>query len=482
MADHFGINGLGAYIPRLRLDRAAIAQAHRWMAPSLKGLAKGYRAFPSWDEDAITMAVEAAGAAIGKRHHDVRVLQLASTTLPFADMQNASVVASALGLDPGLRTLDVGHSQRAATSALHQLMRSGGSDDVLLVASDAPPGKPASTQEMINGAGAAALLLGQGDIIARFIGGASRSVYFVDHFRSEGEAYNYQWEERWIRDEGYLKIVPATINTALEDAGCTIASIARLVLAAPGRGICEAVGKSIGFRGVIEDQLSLDCGYTGAAHPLLMLVSAIEGAAVGDRILLVGFGQGCDALVIEKLREPAAKDVVRSTLADAVRTDDYLRMAAFQRAIDLEWGMRSERDANTALTEAYRSNEQVTGFIAGKCRSCATIQFPQLPYCVNPECGKRADYEAVRLANEPGKVLTVTADWLSYYMAPPLYVGFVQFENGARVLMEMVDIAADGIEIGTSVKMAFRVKEHDFARGYRRYFWKAVPVKDSDNA
>ena len=30
------------------------------MAPSLRGLAKGQRAFCSWDEDSVTMAVEAA--------------------------------------------------------------------------------------------------------------------------------------------------------------------------------------------------------------------------------------------------------------------------------------------------------------------------------------------------------------------------------------------------------------------------------------
>ena len=35
MGEH-GITELGAYIPRLRLERTAIAAAHRWMAPSLE--------------------------------------------------------------------------------------------------------------------------------------------------------------------------------------------------------------------------------------------------------------------------------------------------------------------------------------------------------------------------------------------------------------------------------------------------------------
>ena len=67
MATTYGITGFGGYIPRLRMQRAAIAAAHKWMAPGLRGLGKGQRAFCSWDEDTNTMAVEAARDALDKR-------------------------------------------------------------------------------------------------------------------------------------------------------------------------------------------------------------------------------------------------------------------------------------------------------------------------------------------------------------------------------------------------------------------------------
>ena len=41
------------------------------------------------------------------------------------------------------------------------------------------------------------------------------------------------------------------------------------------------------------------CGETVAAHAILMLVSALEEAKPKDRILVAGFGQGCDALYFE---------------------------------------------------------------------------------------------------------------------------------------------------------------------------------------
>ncbi len=80
------------------------------------------------------------------------------------------------------------------------------------------------------------------------------------------------------------------------------------------------------------------------------------------------------------------------------------------------------------------------------------------------------------LVDEAAEVLTYTADWLSYHPAPPLYVGFVQFDNGARILMEVVDVGPAGIDVGTPLKLTYRIKERDKTRGYNRYFWKATPL------
>jgi len=53
------------------------------------------------------------------------------------------------------------------------------------------------------------------------------------------------------------------------------------------------------------DNLHEVCGETGAAHPLVMLTAALEDAQPGQRIIVAGFGQGCDALyfrVTENIR------------------------------------------------------------------------------------------------------------------------------------------------------------------------------------
>ena len=89
-----GITGFGAYIPRLRIERSHLANAHAWMAPALRRAAKGERAFCSWDEDAITMAVEAGRDCLTNIDlQSIGSITLASTTSPYADLQGSAIAA-----------------------------------------------------------------------------------------------------------------------------------------------------------------------------------------------------------------------------------------------------------------------------------------------------------------------------------------------------------------------------------------------------
>ncbi|QIL74384.1 hypothetical protein G7048_26160 (plasmid) [Diaphorobacter sp. HDW4B] len=463
------------------MQRAAIAAAHSWMAPGLRGLAKGQRAFCSWDEDSVTMAVEAARDALDSRARDgIGSLVLASTRPPFSDLQGASIVAGALDLRSDIATLEVGQSQRAGVSALLAQLRAS-QGNTLLIASDHPSAKPASTQEVSYGAGAAAFTLGSEKVIAELIGHASQVNVFVDHFRAADSQHDYYWEERWIRDEGYAKIVPATMKAALANAKVTAPEVQHFILASSLKDTASMVAKRCGIEvTAVADSLDSTCGYAGSAHPLLMLAHTLEKAKPGEVIVLVGFGQGCDVVVLratDAITSFKPRRGVSGAVADAQTHEAYLRMLSYDNGIDLEWGMRGEKQVKTALTEQYRSAHQLAAFTAGKCTCCGAVQFPQLAYCVNPECLAPSEkFTRTHLFDEPAQVFTYTADWLSYHPSPPLYVGFVQFDIGARLLMEVVDVGQQGLDVGTPLRMVFRVKDVDKARGYPRYFWKATPI------
>ena len=154
-----GLIAHGAWLPRARLQRAEIADAHAWVAPGLKGLAKGERTTANWDEDAVTMAVEAVRDALtGLDPAGFGGVWMASTSFPFLDRQNAGIVADALAMPREIVTLDLASSQRAGTAALAAALRAAGGFDkpLVVVASERSKTKAASTQEMTRGDGAAA--------------------------------------------------------------------------------------------------------------------------------------------------------------------------------------------------------------------------------------------------------------------------------------------------------------------------------------
>ncbi len=212
-----GILAFGGYVPRLRLRRETIADAVAWINPGLKAQARGERSTCAWDEDSLTMAVEAARDCRLDGMDAPANLVLASTTLPFADRDNAAVVTEALDLPEHINTLDISSSQRAGTAALaNALGAEAGSS--LLIASDCRETRPASPLEMQTGHGAAALLVGSGkQLLARCLGHRAISRDLVDHYRSRSSRFDYTLEDRWVRDEGFFKIIPETVAALLAD-------------------------------------------------------------------------------------------------------------------------------------------------------------------------------------------------------------------------------------------------------------------------
>jgi uncharacterized OB-fold protein len=333
---------------------------------------------------------------------------------------------------------------------------------------------------MASGDGAAAVLVGEGKPVATLLAKASRTADFVDHYRSLENQYDYQWEERWIRDAGYLRLVPPVIARCLEAAKVAAADVAHFCMPATLPRVANAVAKAGGIADkAIGDPLHANLGDTGAAHPLVLLVSVLEKAKPGEKLLLVGFGQGADALLLEVTPEIANRPKnlgVAGHLARRKEEPAYGRFLAFNDLIELERGMRAETDKATALSSLWRNRETVTSFTGGKCSKCGTLQFPRTDICVNPNCNAANTQEPEPFADKGGRIKSYTADRLTYSPDPPACYGMIEFEEGGRVMIDFTDIDADALQVGQAMRMMFRIKDIDAARGFRRYYWKAAPA------
>ncbi len=479
-----GIVSYGGYLPRLRLNRMSIFREMGWFAPAVVMVAQGERSFCNWDEDSLTMAVASSQDCLqGLDRSRVGAVYLCSTTLPFADRLNAGIVKTALNLRDELQALDLTSSLRAGTSALITALngvRDGNSGEILVTATDKRETKAAYFYEMWFGDGAASLLVGRDNLLAEFLGSYSLSLDFVDHFRGSRNQYDYTWEERWVRDEGYAKIIPAAVNGLFQKLSITMDDVDKLVFPcffkAEHRNIARKLGAS---PEKVQDNLHEEVGETGAAHPLVMFVQALEQAQPGDRLLLAGFGQGCDALyfrVTENIKNLPARVGITGSLINKKTIDNYPKFLKFRDLIQTEMGIRAEAPTQTAMTVIWRKRQMILGLTGGRCTACGTPQFPKMDICVNPDCRKVHTQDDYEFAERPALIKTFTGDLLTVSVDPPAIYGMIQFEEGGRFMADFTDCELADVWVGQPVKLSFRRRYTDKDRGFSGYFWKAVPL------
>jgi uncharacterized OB-fold protein len=157
---------------------------------------------------------------------------------------------------------------------------------------------------------------------------------------------------------------------------------------------------------------------------------------------------------------------------------DYVRFLSLTGAVALDWGMRSEVEQKAQATVLERYGREMIGFVGGR-DSAGNVQFPKSRIPVRPDAVGPEPMTDVRLADLPAKIVSATADRLIYTPDPPFWFGIVQFDNGARVMMEFTDAEPEGFAVGDPVHMRLRIKSLDGRRGFRTYFWKAAPFQRS---
>jgi 3-hydroxy-3-methylglutaryl CoA synthase len=462
----------------------SVIKAMGWFAPNLFGAAQGERSMCNWDEDSLTMAVAASqNCLLDTDKSKIDAIYMASTTMPFTDRDNAGVLKAALNLKDNITSADFTTTMKAGTTALITALESlkgGDRHQILVAASDHRRTKSASVQEMRFGDGATSLLVGKENLIAEFLGSYSLSYDFVDHYRGQTTKYDYNWEERWIRDEGYAKIYPEAVQGLLDKTDTNIAHITKLIYPCLIGRTHASVAKSVGAKPEqVVGNMHEETGECGSAHPFIMFARELEKAQPGDKLLVAGYGQGADTLlfqVTENIKKLHSRQSITKHLARKKVEKNYTKWLQFNELIDTEMGARAEVDNRTPLSTLWRERKLILGFVGGQCKKCNTPQIPSGRVCVNPDCGAIDSQEEYEFADKPAVILTFTGDNLAASLDPPAVYGMIQFDGGGRMMMDFTDCGLDDVEVGVPMKLSFRKKYYDQNRGFTGYFWKAVPT------
>lgn len=292
-----GIMGYGAYVPRYRLaasEVAAVWQGGRDHLPVRE------KSVPGPDEDAVTMAVEAARNALARSRVDPAALGavwVGSESHPYAVKPSSTIVAEAIGAGPNLLAASFEFACKAGTEALQAalgLVGSGMVEYALAIGSDTAQGRPSDELEYTAGAGAAALVVGPAEgSVALVEGSRSYVTDTPDFFRRAGQKYP-RHGGRFTGEPGYFGHVLPAAQMLLEDLGRTADDYAAVVLHQPNAKFPAKAAADLGFR---PEQWSAgllvgEIGNAYAGSSMLGLTAVLDQAKPGDRILLVSFGSG----------------------------------------------------------------------------------------------------------------------------------------------------------------------------------------------
>jgi 3-hydroxy-3-methylglutaryl CoA synthase/uncharacterized OB-fold protein len=465
-----GIVSYGSYVPYRRLKRSAITQ--------VLGVAavKGERAVASFDEDSVSMAVEALRDALRSAPGgEIQALLFATSTPPYAEKLNAAIIAAAAQLPAEIRAADLTGSVRAGISALMQAADAvnGGAARASVAMADCRLAAPEARAEQTNGDGAAAFVIGAHDVIAEIEATASVTREFLDTWRAPGERFAHSWEERFALTQAYTPALSGAIRNLLAKSKVAPSDIACIVIDAPNaRAIDDTVRGLKLDPARVADPFAATIGQTGAAHAGLMLAGVLPAAKPGDRILVAAAGDGADAMLL-RVTPAAAHLRPRHSVGGMIESKgdvSYANYLKWREILPTEPPRRPDPE-RPAAPPMLRSERWKFGLVGSRCVACGTPQLPPQRVCV--KCRTRDKMEPYPFADKVARIATFALDRLAYSLNPPTVNVVIDFDGGGRFLCEMTDCEPDKIAIGDEVEMTFR--RLFTADGVHNYFWKARP-------
>jgi 3-hydroxy-3-methylglutaryl CoA synthase len=438
------------------------------------GAGKGERAVASFDEDAVSMAVEAARDVVRDAEAPDALL-FATTSPPYAEKLNAATIQAALGLPGFVRSAELGASSRMGLASL--LLGTDAAEAgrrPLVCAADVVVGAPGGARESQGGDAAAAFLLGpDAEAAARLVASASATTEVLDVWRLPGDPFAKQWEERFGA-EVLAPVLQETVVRALVAARLEPTDLAAVILDGGNPRAAEGLPRALRLKPEqLADGLQAGVGRAGAAHAGLLLARALDRAKPGERILVASLGDGCDVAIFEATERVASarpRHAVDEWIASKRSDLAYNAWLKWRGVLPFEPPRRPDPERPAA--PAMRRHESwKLAFTGSRCTACDAAHLP--PQRVCSACGAVDRMRADPFADRSARVTTYTLDHLAYSLQPPTVDAVLDFEGGGRLACELTDVEPSRVAIGDEVEMTFR--RLYTGAGVHNYFWKARP-------
>jgi len=464
-----GITSCGYHVPFCRLEREKIGQA--WA----RRAGKGERAAIYFDEDALTLGLEAAQRCIeDKGKVGIDGLYFTSTSAPFLQRSSASFMAAACDLPSECETSDFNGTIRSATSALRaglDALSSGRLSRVLIAAGEVRDGQPEESEEEWFGDAGSAVMLGRDNVLAEILGVASRSDDLLDEWRRDTDDFIQTQSSRFATERGYQANLVAVGQTLMKNHAVRPQDCAKIILPSPDGRAHINVAKKLGFQDEqIQNPLFQEVGACGSAAPFLLLAAALETAKPGDHFLLLSYGDGADGFLLRVTDEINKRRL-------SLSLSDHLSEKRLYPSYSIYKKMRTyfeENEDGPELSNVFLSKEekQNVRLYGTQCMRCGTRQYPIARVCIS--CKNHDSLQEVPL-ERTGSVFTFTRDHLYVAADSPTIMGVVDVEQGGRLYLQMTDVDPEDVRVGDQVVLTLRRRKE--GPTMHHYYWKCRPVR-----
>ncbi|MBU0591570.1 hydroxymethylglutaryl-CoA synthase [Candidatus Micrarchaeota archaeon] len=324
-----GIVGYGVYIPLYRIKTADIAKVWGEDTERIEGgLGIKEKAVGGVDEDAATIAVEAARNAMARAEispQDIGALYVGSESHPYAVKPTGTIVAEALGATPNLTCADLEFACKAGTAGIQITMGMVDSKMIkygMAIGADTAQGRPGDALEYSAASGGAAFIVGPDkEAIATLDATFSFTTDTPDFWRRQHADYPSHGG-RFTGAPAYFRHVEGATRGLLEKTKTKVDDYDHVVFHQPNAKFPLLMAKKFGIpkEKMVTGLLSPVVGNTYSGASMLGLSAVLDIAEPGDKILVTSFGSGAggDSFAI------TVTDRIKDARHKAPTTRDYI--------------------------------------------------------------------------------------------------------------------------------------------------------------
>lgn len=327
-----GIVSYGTYIPKYRIKIADIAAAWKKEPSEVIGsLGLTEKAVPAGDEDAVTIALEAALRCFAPQGEpqpsDIEVLFVGSESHPYAVNPTSTIVGELLGVGHNYLAADLQFACKAATTgmqAMAGLIAAGHATHGLAIGADTVESKPHDVMEYTSGAGGVAFLMSREHCIANLLADTSYSSDTPDFWRRDGIRYPSH-AGRFTGEPAYFAHVMGAAKRLLEMTRLSPADFDYCVFHMPNGKFPRDVARRLGFsKEQLAPSLTVDhIGNPYSASTMMGLAATLDIARPGQKIFMVSYGSGAGSDgFIWKVTENITKP--KQTVMDQINNKEYV--------------------------------------------------------------------------------------------------------------------------------------------------------------